>query len=319
MPTVAVTRPNLPGHKIQEMASRSDVAVWASDAPPTVDELAELIGDARAILCVNGDPIAGELLDRCPEVRLVAIASVGYDTVDVAEAAQRGVAVTNAPGVIEEATADAAFALILAARRRIVEADRYVHAGSWERNSLTLMVGHDIHGAKLGIVGYGTIGRAVARRATGFGMRISHYSRTRRDDELSSWAPLDDLLAESDVVSLHPPLTEQTRGLIGARELGLMKPTATLVNTARGAVVDEAALIDALRERRIHSAGLDVQVLEPNPDPDHPLHQLDNCVVLPHICSATYASRAAMFDLAAANVMAFLAGEALVSPVPTTT
>ncbi len=289
---------------------------WEAETPPTLDDLATLAAGARALLCVNGDPITDALLERCPDLELVAIASVGYDTVDVGAATRRGVAVTNTPGVIEEATADTAFALILAARRRLVEADRFVRAGDWERNSLSLMLGHDVHGAQLGIVGYGTIGRAVARRATGFGMRVVHHSRTRADDQLSTWLPLDELLATSDVVSLHTPLTAETRGLIGARELGSMKPTATLVNTARGAVVDEAALVEALRERRIHSAGLDVQVVEPNPDRGDPLLGLDNCVVLPHIGSATFAARAAMIDLAVANVVAHLAGEPLLSPVP---
>jgi lactate dehydrogenase-like 2-hydroxyacid dehydrogenase len=314
--TVAVTRPGLPGEKLRELDASFAVSRWTSEEPPTLDDLASLAKEARAILCVNGDPITGELLDRCPDLELVAIASVGYDTVDVDAAVERGVAVTNTPGVIEEATADTAFALILAARRRIVEADRYVRAGAWDRNSLRLMLGHDVHGAHLGIVGYGTIGRAVARRATGFGMRVSHHSRTRRDDELSSWLELDELLSACDVVSLHTPLTDETRGLIGARELRLMKRTATLVNTARGAVVDEPALIEALREGRIHSAGLDVQLVEPNPDPGHPLLALDNCVVLPHIGSATFAARAAMIDLAVENVMAHLAGEPLLSPVP---
>jgi glyoxylate reductase len=313
--TVAITRPDLPGAKLEALRQALPVAQWETEEPPTLDDLAALAGGARALLCVNGDPVGEELLERCPSLELVAIASVGYDTVDVGAAVRRGVAITNAPGVIEEATADTAFGLILAARRRLVEADRFVGTGAWERNSLSLMLGHDVHGAQLGIVGYGTIGQAVARRATGFGMRVVHHARTRRDDEISRWLPLDELLGTSDVVSLHTPLTAETRGLIGARELGLMKPSATLVNTARGAVVDEPALFEALRERRIHSAGLDVQVVEPNPDAGDALLKLDNCVVLPHIGSATFAARAAMFDLAAANVLAHLAGEPLLSPV----
>lgn len=312
---VAITRPNLPGSKIQELKRHATVAHWERDTPPTIEELARLAAGAQALLCVNGDPITEELFDLCSELRLVALASAGYDSVDLKAAERRNIAVTNTPGVLDEATADLAFALILAACRRVVAADRWVRAGHWKFNSLDTMVGYDVYGARLGIVGYGRIGRAVARRAIGFSMTVSHYSRTVEDDELSSWMSLRELLQTSDVVSLHTPLTPETRGLIGAAELELMKPTATLVNTARGAVVDEPALIEALRHHRIHSAGLDVQLLEPNPDPNHPLFGLENCVVLPHIGSATHSSRAAMIDLAAENVLAYLAGQTLPSPV----
>jgi lactate dehydrogenase-like 2-hydroxyacid dehydrogenase len=314
-PSVAVSRQGLPGTKLDELRQLLPVRCWTEEAPPSMQQLAALASEADALLCVNGDPVTDELLAVCPRLRLIAVASAGFDSVDINAARSRGVAVTNTPGVLHEATADLAFGLILASRRRLVEGDRWVRAGRWRDNSLGNLVGHDVHGTRLGIVGYGQIGRAVARRAVGFNMTVVHYSRTSGDDGLSTWTPLEELLATSDVVSLHTPLTPETRGLIGPAELSMMKSTATLVNTARGAVVDEPALIEALRTGQILSAGLDVQVLEPNPNPHHPLLELDNCVVLPHIGSATFASRAAMIDLAAENVLAYLAGGDLVSPV----
>ena len=180
------------------------------------------------------------------------------------------------------------------------------------------MLGYDVHGAVLGIIGLGEIGSAVARRGHGFGMTVVHHSRTRGNHELSRWLPLDELLATADVVSIHLPITAETRGLIGERELCLMKPTATLVNTGRGAIVDEEALVTALREGWIGSAGLDVQAREPNPDPHDPLLSVDNCVVLPHIGSASHGARAAMFDLAAANARDFLTDGSVRTPVPET-
>jgi lactate dehydrogenase-like 2-hydroxyacid dehydrogenase len=310
-----VTRPGLPGKMLSELSRSASVVVHEQDAPPSVDALAELAADADICLGVNGDPFNDELFARCPSLRLVAIASAGYDSIDVEAAERRGVAVTNAPGVLDEATADLAFGLLLAARRRIVEANRYVQAGEWNSTSLSLFVGRDVHSTQIGIVGYGAIGKAVARRAAGFGMQVVHHSRTRESDELSTWVPLEELLAGSDVVSLHVPLTPETRGMIGAEQLRSMKPTATLVNTARGAVVDEAALVTALREGWIGSAGIDVQAVEPNPDTSNPLLHLDNCVVLPHIGSATEAARAAMVDLAASNALACLTGAPLLTPV----
>jgi glyoxylate reductase len=299
--------------RLREVA---DVREWSSDLPPDRESLTALIGDAEAVLAIGGDALVAAVLAACPNLRIVALASAGYDSVDVDAAHTLGIAVTNTPGVLHETTADLAFGLILAARRRIAEGDRYVRSGSWERVPYRLLFGHDVHGAQLGIIGYGQIGHAVARRAHGFGMRVVHYSRTHQDDELSTWMPLDELLATSDIVSVHVPLSDQTRGLIGERELRLMKPTATLVNTARGPVIDETALVRALREERIGSAGLDVQSVEPNPDASDPLLEAPNCVVLPHIGSATESARAAMVDLAAANIEACLAGRPLLSPIP---
>ena len=318
LPVVAVSRAGLPGNGIPNLGDIAELRVWQEDAVPSQAQLGALTRSATALLCINGDRIDAGFLDAQPSLRLVAIASVGYDSVDAVAAAERGVTVTNTPGVLHEATADLAFGLLLAARRRIAEADRWVRAGNWRENRLDTMLGEDVHGITLGILGLGEIGRAMARRGAGFGMRVVHHSRTQRDHELAAWLPLDELLATSDAVSIHLPISDQTRGLIGARELGLMKPTATLVNAGRGGIVDEAALVAALREGRLGSAGLDVQSREPNADPDDPLLQAPNCVVVPHIGSATYPARAAMFDLAATNVRDFLMTGTVRTPVPET-
>ena len=315
LPIVAVSRPNLPGDRIGLLMAAADVRVWEHEDPPTDDELATLASDAAALLCVHGDTIDTRLFQRCPDLSIVAVASRGYDSVDLTAARARRIAITNTPGVLKDATADLAFALILAVRRRIVEADRYVRAGSWRSNPLDLLVGHDVHSSRLGIVGYGEIGRAVARRATGFGMDVCHHARSAGADAVSTWLELDELLATSDIVTLHIPLTADTQSLIGERELRLMKPTASLINTARGGIVDQDALVRALKEGWIYSAGLDVQAVEPNPDPGDELLALENCVVLPHIGSASHSARAAQIDLAVDNLLAHLDGRPLISPI----
>jgi glyoxylate reductase len=226
---------------------------------------------------------------------------VGYDNVDVPACSARGVAVANTPGAVTEATADAAFALILAVSRRMAEATAAVKDGTWGRWHPTWLCGFDLAGKTLGIVGLGNIGKAVARRAEAFGMRVSHASRT-------SGLRLDELLASADVVSLHCPLTPETRGLIRGDQLRRMKPSAVLINTSRGAVVDQDALADALRDGTIAAAGLDVTVPEPLP-PDHPLVGLPNCVIFPHIGSATIETRGRMADMCASAVAAVLKGE----------
>jgi len=307
-PVVVVTRPNLYGDPVARLAAIADVRTWDTDAPPPADALAELARDATAILCLNGDPVGRALVAAASRLRLIALASVGYDTVDVVAAGEHDVIVTNTPGVLSEAVADTVFGLMLAARRRIAEGDRFVRAGGWDSTSLQLLVGEDVHGATLGIVGMGAIGRAVARRATGFGMTILYTDAADRPEEIGTKVELDELLARSDIVSLHVPLLPETRGLIGERELALMRPTATLVNTSRGPVVDEAALVAALAAGRIGSAGLDVQVVEPNPDPASPLLAFPNVVVLPHIASASMSARLGMIDVAARNIESVLAG-----------
>ncbi|MGZ8705617.1 MAG: NAD(P)-dependent oxidoreductase, partial [Aeromicrobium sp.] len=246
-PTVAISRRAMPGDPAARISGLADVRAWPDVAHPGQADLIALASGAAVILSVNGDRIDQAFLDACPELRLIALASTGYDSIDVPAADRRGVAVTNSRGTLFETTADLTFGLISAARRRMSEAERYLRTGLWVQDDLDLLLGHDVHGATLGIVGYGEIGQAVARRAAGFGMTILHHRRTPGDDELSRWVELDDLLRESDIVSLHLPLTSTTRHVIGERELRLMKPNATLVNAARGAVLDEAALARALR------------------------------------------------------------------------
>jgi len=305
----------MPGDPPGRLAAVTEVREWPVHEHPGPDQVRALADGAAALLCVNGDRIDAALLDASPGLRLVALASTGFDSIDVAAADARGVAVSNSRGALHETTADLTFGLIIAARRRMSEAERYLRTGSWVQDDLDLLLGQDVHGATLGILGYGQIGQAVARRAVGFGMTVLHHRRTPGDDAWSRWTELDELLRRSDIVSLHVPSTPATRHLIGERELRLMKPTATLVNAARGAVLDEAALGRALREGWIGSAGLDVQQVEPNPDTEHPLLGLPNCVVLPHIGSATRAAREAMVGMAIENVLAFVGGRPLLTPV----
>ncbi len=245
-------------------------------------------------------------LDLLPDLRLVANYGVGYDGVDVDACRERGIAVTNTPGVLDAAVADLTLTLILACRREVVLADRFVREGRWRSGwSQPEIVGHDVAGATLGLVGFGRIGQQVARRAEAFGMRVVHHSR-------SGGLPLDELLAASDVVSLHVPLTEETRGLLSRQRLALLRDGATLVNTARGGVVDEEALIDELASGRI-SAGLDVFADEPHV-PER-LRGFPNVVLTPHLASSTAETRAAMTRVLVDNVLAYLCGEPLPNPV----
>jgi lactate dehydrogenase-like 2-hydroxyacid dehydrogenase len=315
-PIVAITRPDLFGDPAAHLSAVADVRVWPNaKVQPTTDEIAALAADAVALLCLATDRITDELMGRLPKLKLVALASVGYDSVDVAAATRRGIAVTNTPGVLNEPVADTVFGLMLAARRRLAEADRYVRAGKWAENSLRVMVGLDVHHATLGIIGYGGIGRAVARRAKGFDMNVLYFDPYRNDDGNATYTPLDELLRTSDIVTIHTPLLPGTKGMLGEAEFRSMKPTATFINTARGGVVDQAALVRALREGWIGSAGIDVQQVEPNPDPNDPLLSLPNAVVLPHIGSASEASRVALVMKAVSNIDAVLAGQPPVSPV----
>ncbi len=315
-PIVAITRPDLYGDPAKRLSAVADVRVWPqADIQPTTDEIVALAAEAVALLCLATDRVGDDLLARLPKLRLVALASVGYDSVDVAAATRRGVIVTNTPGVLNEAVADIAIGLMLAARRRLVEADRFVRAGKWHESTLRLLVGLDVHGTTLGIIGYGGIGRAVARRAAGFDMKVLYYDPVRHDDEHATYAPLEQLLRESDIVSIHTPLMPGTRGMLGEAEFRAMKPTATFINTARGGVVEQAALVRALKEGWIGSAGIDVQQVEPNPDPNDTLLTLPNCVVLPHIASASEAARVALIMKAVENVEAVLAGKPPLTPV----
>jgi glyoxylate reductase len=288
------------------------------ERPPERGELLEAARGASGILATATDKIDGEVMDAAGEgLKVVANMAVGYDNIDVKAAEERGVVVTNTPGVLDETTADVAFMLMLAAARRLGEGERLLRAGRWEWWGPKQLRGLDVWGKKLGIVGMGRIGQAVARRARGFGMEVLYHNRSRKEDaerEIGArYLGLEDLLRESDFVSIHTPLTEETRHLIGERELDLMKPTAVLVNTSRGPVVDEGSLADALESGRIFAAGLDVYEEEPKVHPK--LLELDNVVLAPHIGSASMETRDRMATLAAENLRAVLSGEPAKTPV----
>lgn len=312
-PKVLVTR-RVHEDALKRIRQDCEVDLWSEDRPIPRNELLARIMDVDGLYCMLTDRVDEELLERAARLKVVSNMAVGYDNIDVAACTRRGIPVGHTPGVLTDTTADLAFALILAAARRLVEGVEYVRAGKWQTWSPDLLLGYDVYGATLGIVGLGRIGAAVARRALGFGMRVFYTSRRRHEETEAalglSYVDLDTLLRESDIVSLHTPLTPATYHLIGERELRLMKPTAILVNTARGGVVDPDALYRALREGWIAYAGLDVTEPEPIPA-DHPLLSLSNCIVLPHIGSATHATRRRMALMAADNLLAGLKGEPL--------
>ncbi|MEU8146981.1 D-glycerate dehydrogenase [Nonomuraea sp. NPDC048901] len=315
-PIVVVTRPTLPGTGLERLGRVAQLRQWSEVTPPPPERLRDLLTGADALLCQNSDHVDAAVLEAGDRLRVLALPSAGYDGTDVATARERGIVVTNTPGVLHETTADTAFALILMARRRLVTAADSLRNGGWTGSRLDAYLGLDVAGATLGLIGYGEIGQAVARRAIGFGMTVQHTLSRKPDDELSQAVSLPKLLSTSDVVSLHVPLTDQTRRLIGADELAMMKPTATLVNTARGGVVDEAALLAALQAGRLHSAGLDVFDREPRNGVGDPLIQHERVAALPHIGSATEATRARMVDLAVDNIIAVLNGEPPLTPIP---
>ncbi|WP_047864541.1 2-hydroxyacid dehydrogenase [Rubrobacter aplysinae] len=284
----------------------------ASQPPPSHGDLFSALPGAAALLTTVTEKIdAGVLGAAGRRLRIVSNMAVGYDNIDVEAATQRGITVTNTPGVLDETTADTAFMLLLAAARRLGEGERLLRAGEWHAWGPKQLVGPDVWGKTLGIVGLGRIGEAVARRARGFGMKILYHARSEKpgaEAELQAErSELEDLLRDSDFVSIHTPLNEGTRHLIGARELSLMGESAVLVNTSRGPVVDEAALADALAEGTIFAAGLDVYEEEPKVHPK--LMELDNVVLAPHIGSASIETRDKMASVAAENVVAALRGE----------
>ena len=291
-----------------------DADVWLGELPPGRKAILERARGVDGLLCLLTDTIDGVLMDAIgPQLKVISNHAVGYDNIDVAGATARGIPIGNTPGILTDATADMAFALLMAAGRRVVEGDRVVRAGGWKTWSPSFMLGADFAGATLGIVGFGRIGRAVARRATGFGMRILYHDPCPAAPEpgvAAEPADLDALLRAADFVSIHTPLNDETRHLVDAAFLARMKPTAILINTARGPIVDQQALYDALKSRRIFAAGLDVTDPEPLPG-DSPLLELDNLVVCPHIASASWSTRARMSLLAAENLIAGLKGERL--------
>jgi len=318
---VLCTRPTLPGNGLGRLAAATELVRWSGPLIPGAADLQALAAGVDGIVCLGNDLVDAALLDAAgPSLKVVGLASMGFDAVDQQAAAERGVVISHTPGVLAETTADLAFALILMARRRLVSAIDSLRAGEWMLFRMDDYLGLDAHGATLGLVGYGQIGRAVARRALGFGMRVLYHDdfTAPPDDGTATAVDLPTLLAESDIVSLHVPLSPTTRHLIGADELRLMKTSATLVNTSRGGVVDETALLDALRNGQIHSAGLDVFEREPLQEGLQALTSEHRLVTLPHIGSATEATRAAMVDLAVDNVLAVLSGRPALTPLPGT-
>jgi glyoxylate reductase len=294
-----VTR-QLPGPALGRLAAVHEVDVWPERLPPPPEELRRRTAQAAGLLSMLTDRIDAELLDAAPKLRAIANYAVGYDNVDVPAAVARGIAVGNTPDVLTDATADLAFALLLAAARKLPQAAASIPAGEWVTWEPAAHLGYDVHGATLGIVGRGRIGEAVHRRAAGFEMEVLVHSRT-------GGIGLPELLQRSDFVSLHCPLTPETRHLIDADALAQMKPSAILVNTARGPIVDQAALATALREGTIAGAALDVTDPEPLAA-DDPLLDAPNLIVVPHIGSATHRARERMADLAVENLLAALDG-----------
>jgi glyoxylate reductase len=311
---VVVTR-RIPEPALERLRAAAEVEVSDADRALEPDELHALVAGADAVVTMLHDRVDAAFLDAAgPQLRVVANVAVGYDNVDVDAARERDVVVTNTPGVLTDATADLAIALTLAVTRRIGEGERLIRSGAGWAWAIDFMLGTSLQGKTLGIVGYGAIGRATAGRARAFGMRIAYTQRRRAEDAGDAeFLALEDLLASADVVSLHCPLTPETRHLIDGAALARMRSEAYLVNTARGPVVDEAALADALARRAIAGAALDVYEHEPAVHPALP--ELDNVVLVPHLGSATEETRTAMADLAARNVVAVLAGDPPVTPV----
>jgi glyoxylate reductase len=309
----------LPAPALELLGGAGEVAVADTATPLAREDLLAHVAGAGAIVCFLYDRVDAELLDAAgPGLAVVANVAVGYDNVDLEAAAARGVAVSNTPGVLDDATADLAMALLLAAARRLGEGERLIRAGRPWAWGLDFMLGRDLRGKRLGVVGLGAIGGLVARRARAFGIEIAYANRSAADPALvaeleAERLELGQLLASSDFVSLHTPLTPETRGLISAERLALMKPEAILVNTARGPVVDEAALAVALREGRLGAAALDVYEHEPRVHPE--LLVLENVTLAPHLGSATVETREAMATLAARNAVAAVRGEPLPTPI----
>ncbi len=295
------------------LRERYDVEVSDYDGIIPREMLLKKVKGADALLSLLTDNIDAEVMDAAgPNLKIIANYAVGYNNIDVEEATKRGIMVTNTPGVLTETTADFAWTLLMAIARRIVEADKFVREGKFRGWEPMLLLGTDVFGATLGIVGFGRIGQAMARRALGFNMRVLYYDNSRIDEQIekelkATFVDLPTLLKESDFVTLHVPLTKQTHHLIGEKELKMMKKDAYLINTARGPVVDEKALVKALKEGWIKGAALDVFENEPEIEPE--LLKLDNVVLAPHIASASYATRSKMSVMVAENIIKALNGE----------
>jgi glyoxylate reductase len=317
-PRIVITRP-ISDDALKLLQPRGDLTVGPDEPPiPTAAEVVDLIKDADIVYTLPANPVNADAIRGAKKLRFIATMGTGYDNIDVAAARERKIPVTFAPDILTDTTADGVFALILAAARRLGEAERYLRAGMYRGWTPFLFTGRDVHHATLGIVGMGRIGRAVSRRAKGFGMNILYTDAKRNEDAErevgATFVTFDELLAQADFVSLHTPLLPETRHLMNAERLRKMKRTAILINSSRGPVVDEHALAEALRDGVIAGAGLDVFEREPEVDPL--LLTLENVVLLPHIASASEETRTKMAVRAAQNVLAFLDGKPLLDPVP---
>jgi glyoxylate reductase len=316
-PKVYVTR-RIPKPGLSLLRSFTTVKVWDQEVPPPRDVLLQEVREVDGLLSLLTDTIDAELMDAAPCLKVVSNYAIGYDNVDVHAATERGIMVCHTPGVLTDTTADFAFTLLACVARRVVEAARYVQDGRWKTWEPMLCLGYDLHRATLGLIGLGRIGGAVAKRATGFEMRVLYYDVDRRpslEKELGLiYADLETVLRKSDLISVHTPLTSETYHMIGAEQFKMMKSTAILVNTSRGQVVDQQALYEALVLGEIAGAGLDVTDPEPIPA-DDPLLKLEKCVVVPHIASASVATRTLMATIAAENLIAALQGRMPRNPV----
>ena len=312
-PRVFVTR-RIAQEALDKIAQATQMELWPEELPPPYEVLLQKARDADGLLTLLTDRIDPQLMDASPRLKVVSNLAVGYDNINVPEATKRHIKVSNTPGVLTETTADFAFALLMAAARRIAEGDRYTRAGKWLTWGPMLLLGQDVHNATLGIVGFGRIGAEMAKRAKGFDMKVLYYDERRRSPEeerqlgIEYAARLSDILPRADFISVHVPLTPQTRHLFGAAQFAQMKPTAVFVNTSRGPVVDQKALYEALKTNRIFAAGLDVTEVEPIPM-DDPLLTLENIIIAPHIASASFTTRKNMALIAADNLLAGLRGE----------
>lgn len=309
-PKVFITR-RIPDSGLKLIYEECDVDLWDKDLPPSKEELLQHVPGVDGILSLLSDPIDADVIQAAGEnLKVISNYAVGFNNIDTNEATRLKIAVGNTPGVLTEATADFAFALMMSVGRRVVEAEKHVQAGKWKTWGPSTLLGVDFAGATLGIIGFGRIGKAMAQRATGFGMRILIYSPTAQPYAGVIKVDLETLYRESDFISLHTPLTPETKHLINADAFAQMKPNAILVNTARGEIIDQDALYNALKNHKIFAAGIDVTYPEPLPL-DHPLLELDNLIICPHIASASTSTRENMALIAAGNLLAGLKGERL--------
>ena len=311
-PKVYITR-RIAQPALDMIASEADMEMWPEELPPPYELLLDKVRNVDGLLPLLTDKIDAALMEAAPKLKVISNLAVGYDNIDIPEATKRHIVVGNTPGVLTETTADLAFALLMAAARRVVEGDRFTRRGLWKTWGPMIMLGQDIHRATLGVVGLGRIGKEVAKRAKGFDMKVLYYDPIRRsevEEQLGvEYIPeLSTLLSQSDFVSLHLPLCRETHHLIGVPQLAMMKSTAILVNTSRGPILDQKALYEALKSRQIFAAAIDVTEVEPI-SPEDPLLTLENIIIVPHIASASFATRTKMATMAAANLIAGLNGQ----------